>query len=488
MKTAFAASLLFLLLVVASAPTADADAIESFESPDGVAYTYITYGSDHSEYRAEMASASSGSETVILASSLEGYEVRDITGRLDLPNARTVVVPEFIERISSDAFVGCTALESVLFMGPVPSIDGGLPEGVVQRMLEDEKIAEESPDGSVVEYLILGDSAMAVGGKPSGTGSIEVAAEVSGIKVGSIGAYAFAGRDAADRSEVVPRDDVKRVTIPEGVEVLRERCFYYCGALQSVEIPDSVRLIMDESFRACTSLKNAEIPGGTEYLGFESFRHCTQLTSICIPDSVRFIGEGAFKVCRSASSISVGEGLHEIGDWAFAYCSSATRAELSDSVESIGSSAFYLCTSLRAFEAGSVESIGEDAFFGCAVLSSFEPGDSLEDIGRGAFRECSSLQSLRMPETLLSIGDKAFAYCTGLEDVYFDGDMPDFGNAVFLSCDATVHCTEEHADSWKGYEGVVADSDTGTSYAFMLAVIAAVASAVVIVMMIRRMR
>ncbi len=488
MRSAILVAAVVLISAVCLVPE-DAEGAKPFGSPDGVDYMYETFGSSHREYRSLIVSASSDSGTVVLASALEGHEVRDIgAGAFEFPHARLIVVPSSVGTIGKGAFDSCPELEEVLFMGDMPGIAGGLPDGVSARMLPDVQFSEVSADGSTVRYVEIAGEAMAVGGSPSSDGSLTIPSEAGELRVTSIGGNAFSGRDSDDGSEVVPRTDIGKVTISEGVETIRERAFYYCSGIGTVRMPETVRTIMDEAFRASYGLKDATIPGSVEYLGFEAFRHCTSLIRISVPDSVRFIGEGAFKVCSSAESISVGSGAETIGDWAFSYCSSAATMVMGGGAVRIGASAFYSCQSLgEAVLPDSVETIGNDAFYDCPSLERIDLGSNLREVGSGAFRGCSSLRTMEFPDTLERMGDKALAYCSGLEDVYFLGDMPEFGAVVFLNVDATVHCTEEHAGSWEGFDGVVVDrSDIFPTAVAILAAAIAFAVAAIIVLLRRR--
>lgn len=483
------AKVLLLALAVLAAvlplPCPEAEGATEFESPDGISYVYGTGGNTHSTYEAWIEAAESDGDVVRIASSLEGYEVRSIRGgALHLPSARTVVIPEFVEDLGEGVFSSCPMLEEIVFMGDRPDIAGGLPD-VAVRCLDGTEGWDDSvtpmdeyrsgEDGSVVRYVMIGGSLTVVGGTPSADGRVTISPEVEGIPVTSVGPYAFAGRDAEDRSEVVPRTDVRSVFVPEGVDTLRERSFYYCSGLGSIELPSSLTTVMDESFRACSSLTDAEIPSHVRYLGFESFRHCISLPAIDVPDSVEFMGEGAFKVCSSAVRISVGDGLEAIADWAFSYCGSAVALDLGDGTERVGNAAFYDCSSLASASLpDSLESIGRDAFYQCSSMKSLDLGSRLETIESGAFRGCSSLTEVSVPSSVISIGDRAFAYCSLLSDARFKGDMPLFGSAVFLNDDVTVHCTSSHADSWAGYEGVVVDEDPSENGFPAWAVLAAV--------------
>ncbi len=156
-------------------------------------------------------------------------------------------------------------------------------------------------------------------------------------------------------------------------------------------------------------------------------------------------------------------------------------------VVDIGMSAFYSCHALKAASLpDSVETIGDDAFYDCPSLEGMDLGTGLRTVGSGAFRACPSLRTLEFPDALERVGDKALAYCTGLTDVYFIGDAPEFGSAVFLNVKATIHCTEAHAGSWSGFDGIVVDRPDGSSNAMILAAIAIVIVAVAAVLITRR--
>ena len=497
-----------LIVMVAAAPLSEADAGSSTETLyDGTEYGYTTYGSDYSTYRSTIDSVSSDAEGVWISTTLEGYNVTIIgEGAADMPNAAWVVVPERVLTIESGAFSACGSLTDVYFLGDMPEIaDGAFPDGASFHVVSGtsgwdsyegavdciEEATQEASDGSSVRYLIIEGEAAAFEAEPSEDGSVTVESEASGYPVTSVAAYCMAGGDNEDGTNVEPRTDVVSVAIGDGVELIRERAFYYSTGLESVDIPDSVAAIMDEAFRAAGSLVSADIPGSVEYLGFECFRHCTSLPSISVPDSVTFMGEGAFKVCSSAESLVVGSGLEEISAWAFCYCYDLTSVEFRGSPTVLGAEAFYNCTSLPSVELpDSVVSIGASSFYYCLSLESVGLGSSLESVGASAFQECSSLSSVTFPETLDSIGRKAFAYCTSLTEAVFLGPMPDMDSTAFLSTGVTIHVAAAYADSWASYDGefVVDGEEDGGDWllAAVAALVVAVAALAVCAAVVRR--
>lgn len=495
-----AAVLAIIVALAACVPlcTADADASATETLSDGTSYTYTTYGSSHAEYRATIDSVSSDSTGVYISTTLEGYDVTAITAA-ELPNAVFVVIPECVATIAAGAFSSCASLADVYFLGDMPSIgSGAFPSSATYHRVSGtsgwsssvQTISEatvENTDGSSVRYLLIEGEAMAFAVTPSSDGRVTIASEAGGLRVTSVGPYCMAGRDSSDGSYVVSRTDIVSVTVSEGVKVLRERSFYYCGGLTSVDLPDSLEVIMDEAFRAAANLVSVDIPDSVTYMGFESFRHCESLQSVDIPDSVAFIGEGTFKVCRSLETAAVGSGLDDIADYAFSYCSSLTSISFRGSLESVGIAAFEFCSSLVSVNLpDSVETIGYQAFLECTKLTSVGMGSSLVTLGAQAFHSCSALSGMTLPATLESVGDRAFAYCSSLTDIRFEGDMPEFGSNVFLNLDVTVHVTSAHSASWSSYTGnLVVDSDGIPMWAIVVAVLAVIAIAAVCFVIVR---
>lgn len=473
-------------------PAGASDAVSETELSDGAVYRYETFGSGYPGYRSEISSVSTGSSELYIASALEGHEVVSVGG-VSGPSLESAVVPASVRSLEAGAFDGCPVLRTVFFLGDRPDMpDGAVPEGVaVLRMPGASGWGDEgligtdvavSGDGSSVTYALIGGAAMAVSGSPSPEGAVHIASSAGGLPVESIGPSAFAGGHDDARTDIVTVD------IADGVGIIRERAFFYCGGLVSASIPGSATAIMDEAFRAASSLRDADIPPSVEYLGFECFRDCASLPSIDIPDSVGFMGEGAFKLCRGAESIVAGSGLRDIPVMAFAYADSARTVEMRGSPASVGDSAFLMCSSLEAASLpDGVLSLGRSAFLDCRSMGSVDLGASLESIGDWCFQGCSSLSSVTVPASVVSIGDKAFAYCPSLEDAFFEGDMPEFGSGVFLNDDVAVHCTEARRGSWSGFEGVVVDGEEGIRWAAP-AVAAAVLAAICALIVRRRTR
>ena len=483
--------ILFAVVAVAVLSAFVADSSGATETAsDGSVYWYETYGAAHPDYYCVITYAECEAEVLHVPAVLEGYDVRSISfGAFDRCNAKTIVIPSGVQTIGEGAFTGCGGLEDVYFMGDRPEMDGAFSEGVAFHSFEDADGWEGSEAIAIVEsegvtYAMLPEGAMAIGGAPVG-GALRIASEVGGIKVVSIGPYAFAGSMRAD-GEVDRRSDISEAVLPESLLKIGQRAFYYSD-LERISVPGSLEAVEDESFRACYALEGFDLPASVSYIGFEAFRDCRSLEEVTVPAGAS-IGDGAFYICSSLKRAEA----PSVPDRAFGYCSSLESVKIGSAVESVGNMAFYRCSSMKeATIPDSVVSVGKEAFFDCSSLDVLCLG-SVETIGKAAFRGCISLSEVAVPASVTALGGYAFADCVSLKDVIAEGACPEGDDTVFLNDPATVTCSEEHEPSWKDSAfglPVKADRPAGTDPVLVLAAaLVALAAVAALAAILRRRR
>ena len=92
------------------------------------------------------------------------------------------------------------------------------------------------------------------------------------------------------------------ITIPGSVTSIAVEAFCSCYGLTSVTIGDGVSSIGNRAFSSC-GLTSVTIPGSVTSIGSEAFYWCWNLNSVTIGDGVTSIGDTAFSYCESMTEV-----------------------------------------------------------------------------------------------------------------------------------------------------------------------------------------
>lgn len=251
------------------------------------------------------------------------------------------------------------------------------------------------------------------------------------------------------------RDQIMKVTIPQGVTNICEDAFLWCGNLMEISIPDSVTSIGSDAFTYCENLRRIHLPDSISTIGPEAFFGCG-VEEITIPRSMTRIEEYAFrgsnlkKINFHAGVTYIGDyafqwsdfeevtlpaGLTYLGTWAFNENAKLKTVQFTGSVQQIGRYAFYECESLEMmYLPDGVEEIGDYAFSKCEKLEEVYLPESLNRIGINAFQNCTNLKIIDMPETMEYIGEGAFQWCKSLESITLPDGIESIENSTFFGC------------------------------------------------------
>ena len=275
-------------------------------------------------------------------------------------------------------------------------------------------------------------------------------------------------------------DDIQgHLDIPDGVEIIPDRCFDSCYRITSIHLPDSIKGIGEDAFSWCRYLKSINIPNSVEYIGGSAFFWCRSLESIDIPESVEEIGDRVFRQCRSLKTITchtlkiynnlseqqelehlpaeteiiyIGEKV-DLGE-ALTNSSKLIRSkdrkvllkrkeyrnlsghlDIPDGVEIIQTGCFQYCDKITSIHIpDSVKEIGSYAFSGCNSLKSINLPSSLENIAIETFAGCISLKSIDIPESVKIIERSAFYACESLESITIPNSVEEIEMLVFERC------------------------------------------------------
>ena len=116
------------------------------------------------------------------------------------------------------------------------------------------------------------------------------------------------------------KDEIKTLTIKEGVATVGNWAFTSLKNMFSISIPGTVSSLGTETFKDCNSLVSIALPVGLKTIGWSSFYGCAQLSSIEFPEGLETIGNYAFANCSKISSLTFPESLTQIGMYAFRNC------------------------------------------------------------------------------------------------------------------------------------------------------------------------
>lgn len=89
------------------------------------------------------------------------------------------------------------------------------------------------------------------------------------------------------------------------------------STIQSYVIPNGINSIGIKAFFWCRELTSVTIPNSVTSIGRYAFVGCSRLTNITIPDSVTSIGAYAFYKCSGLISAIIGNGVTSIDDYVF---------------------------------------------------------------------------------------------------------------------------------------------------------------------------
>ena len=363
-----------------------------------------------------------GKENVVIPKEIGGKKVIGIErdAFLDNKNIKSVIIPDGVQFIYSQAFFGCTSLDEVT-----------IPESVISigenafGYYENDDYETVKKDGFVINYA-----------------------------KNSAG-HLYATRNGfSDESCMIIESD-------EFGKYLRG----YAGNDASVVIPDGVTYIDDEAFKGCDKLTKVTIPSSVDYIGYNAFDGCASLETVIIPDSVTTIGDEAFFGCTSLKNVTIPKNVTSIGAYAFGYYEQDDNPEYMkvdgfkiDYVK--GSEAHYYAYVNGFTDEGGLfvsywtdegvvirKYAGNDTSY---TIPSVVDGKKVVGISDVAFKDCTTLKSVVIPEGVTGIMSEAFNGCTSLNKVVLPSTLDNVDNGAFANCPSLKEVTVPSGVSYIG--------------------------------------
>ena len=227
-------------------------------------------------------------------------------------------------------------------------------------------------------------------------GNVNVPPTIDGQKVAEIGKEAFKGCPS-----------LTGVTLPEGVQWIKNGAFSQCEKLANVTLPGSLKRIDCNAFSFCAALKSMTLPAGLTTLEHAAFSH-SGLKSVKLPDRLKEVGGNPFNGCTQLTDIQLST-AHP--------CLEVRSGVLFDKKEKM-----LICYPAGLKDdhysvPGDVEIIDVTAFKGCACLKDVTLPEGLRVIRGFAFEDCRGLRSMSIPDSVGTIDLYAFSNCTALTNV-----------------------------------------------------------------------
>ncbi len=248
--------------------------------------------------------------------------------------------------------------------------------------------------------------------------------------------------------------------VPDGVETIGSSAFVGCK-LNSVEFSDTVKHIGVGAFKGVLKKDSNNSANSTIIfadskdevdIDNEAFADCTGLTEINLPVKLCRVGDDAFARCTSLRNFNIPEGAedfctidgvlfgHKASDDVESYYLLVYPMEKTDTlytvpdsipVREIYKSAFQNNEYLKEFSCSKdLQIIGESAFRDCADLNNIQFGENIWKIDSLAFRN-TALAEVSIPKSVVYIGQEAFAGCKLLNSVEIHNKNAEIAADVF---------------------------------------------------------
>lgn len=234
--------------------------------------------------------------------------IEDVRGCRDCPSLETVVLPDGVKNIGSDAFSECLALNEINMPASIEAI--GEKAFYKCESLKEVYLSKNIKSiGKDAFWYCFGIETVTA---PSGC-------DLTEIPLGGVVTFNYDGELTWRLAEQLYGSPwiTKNYYDKNALFIIDGHLLRYSGSDKNVKIPSEVKYISPNAFFK-SPIESVELPNGLVEIGMYAFDRCTKLKGIVIPASVEKIGEFAFEDCSSLQSLKV-EGKTLIEGGAFTY-------------------------------------------------------------------------------------------------------------------------------------------------------------------------
>lgn len=251
--------------------------------------------------------------------------------------------------------------------------------------------------------------------------------------------------DEVDSYEYFRNSEIKELTIPSNIQVIRRGAFAECSSLKNVVFEDGTESVLDAAF-AGSAVKIVKFPSTLKTIGMQAFADCKNLEHVELPDGLVSIEKGAFENCSNLKEISVPNSVTEIGEKIFGKTSIKVLCSPGSAMSEYCKGEYLytvpgLLTNKQAISNRSCVVIGDGftridnkAFADNLILHEVTIPSNIKEIGREAFSRCENLKKVLFIPGVEKIEGYAFASCSALKDIVLPNTIKDIGEGVFAFC------------------------------------------------------
>ncbi len=207
-------------------------------------------------------------------------------------------------------------------------------------------------------------------------------------------------------------DNLRKVTLHEGLMSIGAYAFYTNRSLATFTVPASVTEIGQQAFNHC--------------IGMEKFIVSEGSNSFCARDGVLYTKDMTELVAYCAgnrrTSYTVPDGVKRLRHASFRKAANLLKISLPDSLDVIEGSVFLDCFLLREIRMPkTLRELGDSAFADCPVLTSIEIPEGVKTIYTNTFSLDSLLRTIHIPHSVTKIEASAFYGCDIINEIYYNG-------------------------------------------------------------------
>lgn len=300
------------------------------------------------------------------------------------------------------------------------------------------------------------------------------------------------------------KDNIKSLTVGEGIISISSRAFYSCPALLKLSLPSTLKNIGQGALGQCTNIEEITVKALTPPVtgSIDAFANMREDIPVYVPAGTvaayraatswsHFIyirtADGNSGTCGAdltwtfdpATGTLTITGSGAMDNWAEdepkvpwdAVMEDIKTVVMSDEVTNIGDYAFIRATNLETINFPSaLTRIGELSFYGCTKLPEVVLPEGFTTLDMQVFENCTSLTNIVLPSTLTAIDGSTFEGCTGLTSIVAKMTTPLVLDAsVFnkvpkdipLYVPAASVALYQAADVWKEFTNIRAIDNAG---------------------------